>query len=145
MRQRRRGQKAIKSKELIVDDVEQELYIEDEHINEELMDQPLKFRKWSKIEVECERQVKTLKLSLENAEAQAYADVKEEYQVAGEKPTVKDLDTGVKLNPEVKRIKQELLDAEAQLADVKLIVRAFYQRHEVLKDIAANLRKDLLD
>lgn len=141
----RRSRKTVKSKDLILEDVEQELYIEDEHINEELMDQPLKFRKWSKIEVQCERQVKTLKLALENAEAKAYSQVKEDYYQAGEKPTVKDLDAGVRLDEEVQRIKQELLEAESQLSDVKLIVRAFYQRHEVLKDIAANLRKDLID
>ncbi len=141
----KKPKKLVKSKELILGDVDEELYIEDEHINEELMDQPLKFRKWAKIEVKCERQVKTLRLALENAESNAYRNARLDFADRGEKPTIKDLEVSIKLDSEVQRIKTELLEAESQLADVKLIVKAFYQRHEVLKDIAANLRKELLD
>lgn len=141
MRSNRRNQKTIKNNELIMGDVEQELYIEEECINEELMDQPLKFRKWSKMEVRCERKVKTLRLALENAEAKAYHEARKSQK----KHTIKDLENAVKMDERVQELKEELIEAEGELSDIKMIVKSFYQRHEVLKDIAANLRKELLD
>ncbi len=136
-----RRKKAMKSQELILEEVDQELFIEEESINEELRDQPLKFRKWSKLEAQCEKKVKSIRMSLENAEAEAYQAAKNE----GEKKSVKDLEYEVRLDSEVQHLKKELDEAEHELADVKMIVKAFYQRHEMLKDLSANLRKDMMD
>jgi len=130
-------------KELITDDidVESELYIEDEHLNEEIMDQPLKFRKWSRLEVRASRKTDAIELKLRTAEARAYSQAKNNEK----KMTVKDIESYVDLDENVQQLRVELVDARAELLDLKMIVKAFYQRHESLKDLAANFRKELID
>lgn len=133
--------KKIKSTNIISDDVEQELFIEEDYLNEEIMDQPLKFRKWARLEVEADRRVKSIRLKLEQTKAMAYLEAKRELN----KPTVRELESYVSIDPDVVKIEDELIVAEAELSDAKMIVKAFYQRHESLKDLAANLRKELID
>lgn len=125
---------------IISDEVDQELFIDEERINDELMDQPLRFRKWANLENKAQKHLKAVQLKLEQAKAQAYIKIK----ASGAKVTIKDLEFQVTLDPEVLRLEEEVLEAEDLLASMKTATKAFYQRHEVLKDLCANLRKELI-
>jgi hypothetical protein len=127
-------------KEIIHEDVDMELRIDDRHLNEELMDQPLFFRKWTKLLSEVAKKARTIKLVLEETEAMLHTKLSSD----GKGRKVKEMESIVALDSDVKRIKRDLIEAEGMVQEFEGIVRAFYQRHEMLKDLAANKRKELL-
>ena len=126
---------------VILEGISSELYINTDRLNEELLDQPIKFKKWVELESEALKHLKNLENSLEIAEAEAYVKAK----ASGQKMTVKDLESAVALDEAVKLIKEQIIEAEAVCLDMKGAVRAFHQRHEALKDLCANKRKELID
>jgi hypothetical protein len=135
------AQKSLnKQSDIISDSIDRELFIDENNINKEIMDQPLLMRKWTRLKAEVSKQVKLTKAKLDIAEAKCAKEVK----LSAEKITVKDIDIEVKLNPEVQSLKIELIENEHLLDTYDGIVRAFHQRHDSLKDIAANRRKELL-
>lgn len=134
--------KRLNSKDVIVDDVAQELTIEEEYLNEELRDQPLRLRKWTRMEARVARKVKAIGNKLELAEAEAYQRARSSSK---SKLTVKDLEIAVNLDPTVVELKEELEEAEEELQELKGVVKAFVQRHEALKEMCANIRKELID
>lgn len=133
--------KERKSKSLITEPIDVELSIDEDQLNEELMNQPLLYRKWSTFEAGAATQVKKIELKLEHAKAQAYIEAKE----SGIKMTVKDLEAAVTLDEDVIKLNEQLIEAQEVLADMKTAVRAFLQRHDALKDLSANRRKELID
>ena len=130
-----------KKKDLIHNDVDMELRIDDRHLNEELMDQPLFFRKWTRLLSEVSKKAKTIKLVLEETEAALHSKLSND----GKGRKVKEIESMVALDADVKRIKRDLIEAEGLVQEFEGIVKAFYQRHEMLKDLAANKRKELID
>lgn len=137
---KRTQKKERKNKSLITEPIDVELSIDEDELNEELMNQPLLYRKWSTFEAGAATEVKKLELRLEHAKAQAYLEAKE----SGIKMTVKDLEASVTLNENVIKLNEELIEAQEVLADMKTAVRAFLQRHDALKDLCANKRKELI-
>lgn len=126
---------------LVTDPVDLELSINEDNLNKELIDQPLKFRKWSRFEVEAAKALRLAELKLEHAKAKAYMNVKKQ----GGKMTVKDLEAAVALDAEVVSAQNNVLEAEEIHSDMKTAVKAFLQRHDALKDLAANRRKEIID
>ncbi len=128
-----------KNKKVIHEDIDMELTIDDRALNEETMDQPLTFRKYTKIKAEVNAKAKTIKQQLKQTEAMAYLEFAKE----GKK--VKELDSMVETDEEVIKLRMELIDAEQLVEEFEGIVRAFHQRHDSLKDLCANRRKELTD
>lgn len=128
-------------KEIIKDGVDNELLIDDHNLNAELMNQPLYFRKYSKLLSEVQKKASITKLTLEEAESKMYADLSKN----GQGLKVRELEAMVALDENIKKLKRELLDADALVQEFEGIVKAFYQRHEMLKDLCANKRKELVD
>lgn len=133
----------LKTKQILSEDIDVELSINDDALNHELMEQPLKYRKWSGFEAKASKAVRNLNLQLEHAKSTAY--VKAKSDAGTRKLTVKDLDAIVTLDADVMRLEAELIQAEEIHANMKTAVRAFLQRHDALKDLAANKRKELID
>lgn len=133
------GNKTPKKNELITDDASMELSIDKDHINDEIMNQPLLLRKWTDICSKASKNVKIIELQLERAKARWYLEYKKE---GG---SVKELDSRVKLNEEVVELENKLIDREKTLEQLKGVVTGFRQRHELLKEISTNIRKDLED
>ncbi len=127
------------SKDIIHEDADMELCIDDEELNAELMDQPLLFRKWVKIKGNVQRKVSAIKQKLKETEAKAYL------RLAPEGGKVKEIEARVELDSEVIEMRNELIDAEEMLIEYEGIARAFYQRHEALKEICANVRKEMTE
>ncbi len=130
-----------KNREMITDDVEKHISIDDSRINEELQDHALHFRKYTKILSNLQKKAKAIKLKLEEVEATVYVRLSND----GQGRKVKEIDSMIVLDPEVAKLKRDLLDAEEMVSEYEGIVKALYQRHEMLKDLCANRRKDLLD
>lgn len=128
-------------KEVIHESVDQELLIDDQRLNEELMDQPLMFRKWTRLLSEVSKKAKVIRLTLEEKEAECYA----KYSADGTGKRVKEVESAVIQDTDVKRLKRELVDAETMVEEFTGIVKAFHQRYEMLKDLCANRRKELVD
>ena len=125
--------KALLSKEDL------ELYIDEENLNAELMDQPLRYRKWSALKAEVSKKAKILKGQFERTKAAKRL----EFAKTGAR--VKELDSMVAVDDQVAELQTQLFEAEELLDQYDAITRAFYQRYEMLKDLAANRRKELLD
>lgn len=127
-----------KDQEILRDNIDRELWIDEEDLNRELMDQPLKMRKYTRIKSKLGHKVGAIKQKLKEVEAAAH----QRYSGAGR---VKDVESKVDQDPEVAQVRSELNDAEAEYSIYEGVVRAFLQRHEALKEICANIRKEMRD
>jgi hypothetical protein len=125
--------------DLIYEKVDQELMIDIKNLNGELMDQALLMRKWTKAKAIASRRVKAIRNKLEYTKAQIYRDgVRKGWRVG-------DIQAEVTVNHTVQELTNELTEAEYELEQLEGIVRAFHQKHDALKDLAANMRKGMED
>jgi hypothetical protein len=125
--------------EIITDPAELELFIDINNLNGELQDQPLLMHKWAKLKSQAGRRVKAIKAKLYQVERQVYD------KLAFKGLKVKDMELMAKTDKNVLQVQNELDDAEAQFEYLTDVVWCFRQRHESLKDLAANARKAMLD
>ena len=116
-----------------------ELTIDDERLNEELMNQPLLYRKWSKLKSEVNRKAKIIKMKLDQVESQKYLTF------AKDGGKVKELESKIDSDEEIIKLKTELYEAEALAEEYDGIAKAFYMRHESIKELCANARKEIAD
>jgi hypothetical protein len=126
-------------KEILKDQVEIDLSIDTENLNKEIMDQPLLFKKYSDLDAETQRAVRTAELQVARVKAEAHL----KYSQKGLK--VKDVESMVDIDPVVVEVSNKLLELYETADKIRGIVKALYQRHESLKDLAANRRKELAD
>lgn len=134
-------EKPARNQEIIVDKVDQELFIDILNINDELMNQPLLFRKYARLEAECNKVVRTLEVELERVKAKAHLDLLK----SGAKLKVADAEATVLLDENVKVVQDKLIEAREVQEGMKGALLAFRQRHDALKDLSANLRKEYGD
>lgn len=124
---------------LVKTDIQQELTISDLHLNEELMGQPLLMRKYTKEFAKLKRQVKAIKNQLELKES----SIRTLLWNDGKARKVAEVDAMVLSDVEVQKLRVELYDAEELQDEFEGIVKSIHQRHEMLKDLCANARKEL--
>ena len=130
-----------KSKDLLTERVDLELSIDENNINAELMDQPLLYRKYSRLEAEAAAAMRAIETKLERAKAKAHLH----FSKGSQKLKVRDVEALVMGDEDVIRLEQELIDAQELHSNMKGILVAFRQRHEALKDLSANIRKEIVD
>jgi len=118
-------------------DLVKDLKIDKDNINEELMNQPLLYRKWSKILAEANRNVRIFEVELLRVKARAHA----KYSQIGKK--VKEVESLVMLDDDVVEVYDELVEAEELAENLKGIVVSFRQRHDSLREVSMNLRKEV--
>lgn len=123
---------------IITDPAELELFIDVDNLNGELQDQPLLMHKWAREKTRANRMVKAIKAKLYQVERKVYD------KLAFKGLKVKDMELNAKTDPEVVQVQRELDDAEERFEYITEVVYAFRQRHESLKDLAANARKEML-
>lgn len=129
------------SNELTKDSVEVELYIDVANLNDELLDQPLLYRKYSKLKSEAYRQMNAFKDKLEFLKSSARLEFKKS-QV---KSTVADVDAMIVTDPRVQEVLLQYREAEENFEALEGVVYALRQRHEALKELCANIRKEMAD
>ena len=129
-----------KNSDLITETIELELSIDADNINAELIDQPLLYRKYSRLEAESAAQVRAIELALNRAEARAHL----KFTKTGAKLKVRDLESLVATDETVQKLEDELQEALELHSNMKGVLVAFRQRHEALKDLSANLRKEIV-
>lgn len=132
---------SAKRRELLKEGIDQELSIDDMNLNRELMDQALYFRKYTKELSKVQRKAKSIKAELERTEARLYVRLSND----GKGRKVKEIESMVMLDESVSELREQLLEAEELQTEYEGIVKAFYQRHEMLKDLCANARRDMVD
>lgn len=125
----------------ILDQDDIRLRIDENNINKELMDQPLLFREYGKMEIEAGDAVRTLEVELVRVKARVHLDIMKN----APKLKVKDIENMVEVHEKVVKVQNELLEAQKMHDDMRNLIMSLRQRHEVLKDISANLRKELED
>jgi hypothetical protein len=123
---------------IISDPAELELYIDMDNLNGELQDQPLLMHKWAREKTRASRAVKAIRAKLYQVERKVYD------RLAFKGLKVKDMELMAKTDPEVVQVQRELDDTEQHFEYLTEVVYAFKQRHEVLKDLAANARKEMM-
>lgn len=136
-----KGSTKVNDGELITETVDRELFIDADNLNEELMDQPLLYRKYGKLKSKANRNAKAIKNKLEAIMAAARL----EFKRTNPKATVADIDALISLDPTVQTTQTELLDAEELHEDMENILYSLRQRHENIKEICANIRKEMAD
>ena len=124
---------------LMNEPIDQDLFIDHSNLNEELLDQPLRFKKWSKLEAEASRAAKAAKIEAERVKATVHL------QYAKEGGRVSDIEAKVKIDDRVLKASEAQLEAEELHEQYKGFVRALHQKAEALKDLCANKRKELID
>lgn len=119
--------------------VGEELRINDLHINEELMGQPLLMRKYTQELAKLTKKAKSIKNKLEMQEAGLKVTLSND----GKGRKVAEMEAMVIMDAEVQKLRVELYDAEEQVDEYVGIVRSFAQRIEVLKELSMNARKEM--
>lgn len=127
--------------QLITEEVDRELFIDADNLNDELMDQPLLYRKYGKLKSQANKNAKTVKNRLERVIGAARL----EFKRANPKATVAEIDALVSMDPTVQQVQGELLDAEELHEDMENIMYTLRQRHENIKELCANIRKEMAD
>lgn len=125
---------------LVKEGIEGELSIDDLYINEELMDQPLLMRKYTKQLAGLKKKSKAIKNKLEMEESK----LKIQFSNDGKGRKVAEIESMVIGNEHVQQLRVELYDAEEQQDEFEGLVRAIAQRYEMLKELSTNLRKELM-
>lgn len=131
----------FKKREIIQDDPGRELSIDENNLNNELQDQALLFRKWTKLSAQVAKKAKAIKNHLEREKARLVV----KFSSDGTGKKVREVEASISLDPEVIKLEDELVDAEELVDEYTGIVKAFYQRHEMLKDLCANKRREFID
>lgn len=128
-------------KDLVTDKEEFDLIIDDSNLNKELMDQSLLMRKYTRLASEANKIAKIKKLMREEKES----ELQLKFSMDGTGKRVKEVEASISLDSEVKKLKRDEIDAEELAEKFNGMVKSVHQRHEMLKDLCANKRKDLVD
>lgn len=130
-----------RQRETVGDDVSLDLAIDEQNLNKEIMDQPLLYKKYSELDAQAQKALRSAELYLSQVEAAAHL----RYSRSADKLKVKDVDSMVKTDEEVINAKQKVSELQEQADRIRGALKACYQRHDALKDLAANRRKELVD
>lgn len=120
-------------------DIGDELRINDLHINEELMGQPLLMKKYTTELSKLVKKAKSIKNKLELHESSLKVTLWND----GKGRKVAEIEAMVVMDAETQKLRVELYDAEEQVDEYTGIVRSFAQRIEVLKELSMNARKEM--
>lgn len=120
--------------------ISEELSINDLHLNEEIMGQPLLMRKYTQELSKLRKKCKSIKNQLELKEARLAV----KFANDGKGKRVSEIEASIIQDDEVQKLRIELYDAEELQDEYEGIVRSIAQRMDALKDLSANIRKELL-
>lgn len=133
--------KSAHKQELIHEEIDKDLFIDDQNLNGELLDQALLFKKYIYIKSEVSKKAKITRLVLDEKKAELIT----KFSNDGTGKKVKEIEAAVTLDADVQRLERELIDSEELLNRYEGIVRAVMQRHEALRELSTNRRKDVID
>lgn len=121
----------------LYDAIDSELMIDIGNLNGELMDQALLIRKWTKAKAKASKLAKAIRGKL------AYTKGSLHKQLAAKGLRVGDIEATINTDPGVMKLNEELIEAEYEFDALDGIVRAFFQKHESLKELSYNTRKGM--
>lgn len=125
---------------LVKNGINEELSINDRHINEELIGQPMLMRKYTRELSQLRKKVKAIANRLELAEGKLKIKLSND----GKGRKVAEIEAMVVEDVEIQKLRIELYDAEELENEYEGIVKAVSQRMEMLKELCANLRKEMV-
>ncbi len=120
--------------------IDQELRINDLHVNEELIGQPLLMRKYTRELSRLKKKVKAITNQLEMKESA----IKIMLSNDGKGRKVAEIESMVISDVDVQKLRIERYDAEEMQDEYEGIVKSIAQRYEMLKELCANLRKEMV-
>lgn len=129
-----------KSREQVKDSVSMDLAIDEQKLNQEIMDQPLLYKKYSELDAGAQKALRSAELYLSQVEAASHI----KYSKSETKLKVKDVDALVSIDPVVLEAKNKVIELQEQADKIRGALKACYQRHDALKDLAANKRKEFI-
>jgi hypothetical protein len=121
----------------LYDAVDSELMINIDNLNGELMDQALLVRKWTKAKAMANKRAKAIRGQLSYTKGSLHKEL------ARKGLRVGDIEAAISTDPNVMKLNDELNEAEFEFEALDGIVRAFYQKHEALKELSYNTRKGM--
>jgi hypothetical protein len=125
-----------------VDTVSEDLFIDEDNLNEEYIKQPGTFAWYAVLTAEAEAYRDKLKFDLEVLAADLDKQVREEIELRGDKVTEKLVETEVGRKQEYRNKKEELLEANRQLNVMKAVKEGLVQKKDMLISLGANMRNE---
>jgi hypothetical protein len=122
---------------VLYDAVDTELMIDVNNLSGELMDQALLMRKWTKAKAMASKRAKAIRGQL------AYTKGSLHKQLASKGLRVGDIEAAINTDPGMMKLNDELIEAEYEFDALDGVVRAFYQKHDSLKELSYNSRKGM--
>lgn len=127
--------------EIVKDRVEMDLSIYPENLNQQLMDQALVYKKYSDLDAEARKAHRDAESYLKVVESTAHI----RYSRENPKMKVKDLESLVTLDAQVQQVRAKVSELEEQADKIRGALKAAYQRHDMLKELSYNKRKEFVD
>lgn len=121
----------------LYDAIDKELMIDVSNLNGELMDQALLMRKWTKAKAMASKRAKAIRGQLAYTKGSLHKDL------ARKGLRVGDIEAAINTDPTMMKLTDDLNEAEYEFDALDGIVRAFYQKHESLKELSYNTRKGM--
>ncbi|AMW63093.1 hypothetical protein BI004_gp172 [Bacillus phage NotTheCreek] len=123
-------------------DLREELKINPVNLQEEMLEQPVKYVYWSalheKVRYLLERQELRLEQIVANLDAEARSHIKSQ----GEKPTKDSVEAYIKTRTEYDQQRKRVIEFEQILGRTSRIVKAFEQRSNMLQSIGKQLANE---
>lgn len=128
-------------REAVTDRVTLDLAIDETNLNKEIMDQPLLYKKYSDLDAEAQSAVRLAELQLDQVKARAHL----KYSNEGMKRKVAEVDAMVSVDAAVLEAKGNVIRLQEQADKIRGALKAAWQRHESLRELSTNKRKELSD
>jgi len=122
--------------ELILDDVSKDLLIDRDALNKELLDSSLLLKKYGEFKTRTYKKYKVVEQQLKNIE--------EDLFLRAEGKNLKEKECRVGQNQSVRELRMHLIDADAEAKQFANYYAQFLTRHEAIKELCANVRKELV-
>jgi len=123
-------------------DVEEELKIDPNDIDQEFQDQSGKFAWWATLASLAEYNYLRKRQARKEKEADQYVQLRRLAEATGKRVTEKQLEAQLTLDPEVKALVLQELEAQKQFSILSAITQAFRQRKDMLVSLGSNLRAE---
>jgi len=128
---------------LIDPNVASDLRIDKFDLDEEIMRNPGLTEHYYRLAEDAELAAKHVKLKLEVFEAAIDAQIRDQFRARNIKPTEKQIEMAMRLNPQWERLKKDTFEADARAGQMKGLAKSIADRKDLIVTFSANKRSEM--
>jgi len=129
-------------KRTLEDQIVEDLEIEEKKINLHLRTTPQLYYKYAELRSSAKTELKRLQLDLRLLKSQVTSNL---IKFAKKKPTLKSIEIEISLDDEVVELEERIIELEDIIETYNNALNAINKKHESVRELSMNLRKDFLD